>query len=354
MSQNSSTSSSDARRFLWGFLLGALLLLLPGILLSLYLRPLSGELTRIGHLAERDFAASQPQADLLRASNNILAADADVLVIGDSFSDRNIWQTVFAEQTGLKTLTYHYDDVACLDQWLNQAMHGGLSSRARTIIIESVERNLIRRFATETAACEPASMPPRKAPAELLTEQHSRLKLFPMNILFLLQTLRNHLLMDHASSPATFDRAVMVDLTRTDLFSSARPEKLLYYAVDDERRRRFGSRENIDKAVTYLQGKQHQAARLGIRLLVVAIPDKSTVYAPWIAPGQFPVPADYDLFPRLVSTLGPEADLLTTFRSAAERQKDFYAPNGTHLTLDGYRHLGELLAHRLRSPAISH
>lgn len=348
MSQNSSTSSSNARRYLSGFLLGTLLLLLPGVMLSFYLQPLSGELTRIGHLAERDFGPNRPQAGLTRNANDTPATAADVLVLGDSFSDKNAWQTTFAAASGLKTLTYHYDDTPCLDYWLTQAASGKLSGHAKVIIIESVERNFIRRFTDEAAPCAAAPLPPRPAAAETLSGQRSHLDLFPMNIAHLLKTLSNHSAPDNRTGRTLFQRTAMVSLTRADLFSSKRSGQLLYYAVDDERRQQFWSPERASRALAYLTRYRDMAAAHGIRLMVVVIPDKSAVYAPWVRQGQLPDVPGYALYPRIADTLGEDADLLTRFRAEAERRIDFYAPNDTHLSLDGFRYLGELLATQLQ------
>ncbi|MES2720065.1 MAG: hypothetical protein V4624_04150 [Pseudomonadota bacterium] len=348
MSQNSSTSSSNARRFVGGFLLGTLLLLLPGVILSFYLQPLNGGLTRIGHLAERDFGATQPQPPLLRQANDAATTDADILVLGDSFSDSNAWQTELSKHTGLKTLSYHYDELPCLDYWLEQAASGKLSNKARTLIIQSSERDFMRRFTEQSSACEPAPLQASTIAAETLTSQRSRLDLLPMNIMHVLKTLSNHLAMSNKSGKDRFQRTIMVNLTRNDLFSNRLSGHLLYYAVDIERREQYWSPERADQALAYLARYRDMAAARGVRLLVIAIPDKSSVYAPWIAAGQLPLMPGYNLHPRLASQFGHYADLLTPFREAAGKSTDFYAPNDTHLSLDGYRLLGRFLATQVK------
>ncbi|MES2908734.1 MAG: hypothetical protein V4688_06195 [Pseudomonadota bacterium] len=348
MSQNSSTSSSNARRFVGGFLLGTLLLLLPGVILSFYLQPLSGDLTRIGNLAERDFGATQPQAALNRQANDASPADADVLVLGDSFSAQNAWQTELSKRTGQMTLSYHYDELPCLDYWLEQAASGKLSNKARTLIIQSSERDFMRRFTEQSSACEPAHLQASTIAAETLTSQRSRLDLLPMNIMHVLKTLSNHLAMSNKSGKDRFQRTIMVNLTRNDLFSNRLSGHLLYYAVDIERREQYWSPERADQALAYLARYRDMAAARGVRLLVIAIPDKSSVYAPWIAAGQLPLMPGYNLHPRLASQFGHYADLLTPFREAAGKSTDFYAPNDTHLSLDGYRLLGRFLATQVK------
>lgn len=348
MFQSSSISSSKSRRFLLGFLIGVLLLLLPGILLSFYLQPLSGDLTRIGHLSERDFGSQHAQKDLTRLANDTPLSAADILILGDSFSDSNAWQSVLAQRTGLTTLTFHYDDTPCLDYWLTQAIAGEISSKARIIIIESVERSFIPRFADGTDHCQAAPLKPRPVTAGIMSGERSRLQLFPMNILHQLQTFANHLQMQDAHGKSLYKRTAVVDLTRSDLFSNRHPARLLYYSDDDEYKQQFWTPERAKTALDNLQRYQRMAAARGIRLLVTIIPDKSSVYAPWIATGQIQEIAGYNLFPLISARLGQDADTLTPFRKKAEDTIDFYAPNNTHLSLDGYRFLGTLIALRLQ------
>lgn len=348
MSQNSSTSSSNARRFVGGFLLGTMLFLLPGIILSLYLKPLSGDLTRIGNLAERDFGATQPQASLSRQANDASPNDADVLVLGDSFSAQNAWQTELSKRTGQITLSYHYDELPCLDFWLNQAASGKLSKKASTIIIQSSERDFMRRFTEQSSACEPAPLQARTIAPEILTSQRSDFDLFPMNIMHVLKTLSNHLAMSNRTAKVQFQRTIMVNLTRNDLFSNRLSGHLLYYEVDIERREQYWSAERVEQALAYLARYRDMAAGRGVHLLVIAVPDKSSVYAPWVVAEQLDRVPGYNLHPSLAQHFGQYADLLTPFRKAAGESKDFYAPNDTHLSLNGYRFLGRILAAQVK------
>lgn len=111
--------------------------------IGLYYLPLAGfegDQTRIGLLPESMFGWTRPQpaidASLIRQSS---WQDADVLVIGDSFSDGRIWQTELVRH-GLKVRTEHWTNVRgiCEDfmPWLRNTGFKG-----KHIVLEIVERN---------------------------------------------------------------------------------------------------------------------------------------------------------------------------------------------------------------------
>src|SRR6266481_8864887 len=79
-----------------------------------YFLPLAtfqGELTRLGLLPERLFGWTKPQPTLdIKWMQQASMQEADVLVIGDSFSDGRVWQTVLT-QHGLKVRTDSWNNM---------------------------------------------------------------------------------------------------------------------------------------------------------------------------------------------------------------------------------------------------
>ncbi len=110
-----------------------------------YFLPLAtfqGELTRMGLLPESLFGWTKPQPALeIRWMQQSSMREADVLVIGDSFSDSRVWQTVLT-QRGLKVRTESWDSMRgiCAD-FSDWAQAQGF--KGRYMIAEIVERNLI-------------------------------------------------------------------------------------------------------------------------------------------------------------------------------------------------------------------
>lgn len=110
-----------------------------------YLLPLAtyqGDLTRIGLLPESEFGWRLPQPQLEnRFFRQSSFQEADVLVIGDSFSLSLVWQTIL-NKNNLKVHTEHWENVGgvCSNfmDWLQRQNFKG-----KYIIFESIERNLV-------------------------------------------------------------------------------------------------------------------------------------------------------------------------------------------------------------------
>ena len=101
-----------------------------------------GDLTRVGLLPESEFGWQHKQPQL--ESQHFLQSpinEADVLVIGDSFSLSLVWQTILTKNN-LKVHTEHWDNIegVCIDfmDWLQRKQFKG-----KFIIFESIERGLV-------------------------------------------------------------------------------------------------------------------------------------------------------------------------------------------------------------------
>ena len=91
------------------------MLLLAAVGLSMYFKPLSGDLTRIGKWAERDFGPTLMQESPVIRPNAAALTHQQILVLGDSFSHPNIWQSYLFESSMLETLSFEFKDVGCID-----------------------------------------------------------------------------------------------------------------------------------------------------------------------------------------------------------------------------------------------
>src|SRR5689334_406455 len=98
------------------------------IAFSFYFESVEGDLTRLGNWAERDFGPRAPQPDVTVKYNGEGIKHPDVLVLGDSFSRSNYWQSYVAQMRGVEILSFHYQDVGCLDNWLRWVMNERASS----------------------------------------------------------------------------------------------------------------------------------------------------------------------------------------------------------------------------------
>lgn len=113
--------------------------------ISFYFLPLAtfqGELTRMSLLPESLFGWTKPQPQLdIQWMQQAPMQEADVLVIGDSFSDPRIWQTALTQrQMKVRTLSWNSMQGICTDfsDWVKAQGFKG-----KYVIAEIVERNLI-------------------------------------------------------------------------------------------------------------------------------------------------------------------------------------------------------------------
>lgn len=123
----------------WLGIFGAGFLVLAGLLVVTLFTPVTtGALTRIGQISEYQFRGHAPEPDIPFARIQQAAiAEADVLVIGDSFSHYFAWQTELVA-AGYRVATTHWDKVRPLCQdfapWL-QAQ----GFRGRLVLLQSIE-----------------------------------------------------------------------------------------------------------------------------------------------------------------------------------------------------------------------
>jgi lysophospholipase L1-like esterase len=70
-----------------------------------------------------------------------------------------------------------------------------------------------------------------------------------------------------------------------------------------------------------------------------------------VAQGQMPLRNPYDVLPALAKTLYPDSNYLSDFQKGATSVLDFYLPNDTHLSLNGYRFFAKAVEKRIRAHA---
>lgn len=349
MFRSSSISSSDSngagayRRFVWALVCGAAALLAPGVMLSLFLQPIKEEdgLSRVGFLAARDFHAQLPEPTLKRLDNGAHIAAPEILVLGDSFSNNNVWQSEVSRLTGARTLTYLYENVECIDDWISKAVAGKLRSSARVVIVESVEREFLSRFSAPDN-CLRSYYRPTELPAEVSGGPRNPWAIFPMDIRHVMKSALRYSDIHHAAGRTESGKTVLVDLIRDDLFSNTLSQRLAYFNGDEAKFVQWDN-DMAKRTIKRLAGLRTKAASRGIALHFLVLPDKSSVYFPYIEPDQ---QQPYDstaqrLFALLAEHMGPEYDLLTPLREWAPRIKDLYRPDDTHLSVRGYRVLAE-------------
>jgi len=292
-----------------------------------------GDLTRIGRVPESDFGWRTGQAAVPRAAlADASLAEADVLVIGDSFSVGRLWQSVLVGQ-GLKVATTHWDQIGnalCgdLDEWLRSQ-----GFRGRTVIVQTVQRWVVRRM-DRSAACArtqgvyrpmgDSAAPPDEPPGWALND---RAKLSTgittwTHGLRVRRDLREVVFRDPDNDiPLVSVRPLADGCVQ---FSHRLCDRGLFLA-EDVMMDVPGDRQS---AIARRISSAHPA----LRIVWMIVPDKTTVYA---EPGRGAG------FARQIEAAGLGPDLFAHAQAARRSIRDFYWPNDTHLSTRGMLDVGE-------------
>lgn len=301
-----------------------------------YFLPLAsfqGDLTRLGMLPETLFGwtRKQPAIDpaLMQQSS---WKDADVLVVGDSFSDSRVWQTVLT-RTGLRVRTEAWDSLrgVCGDfmPWLRAQGFSG-----KFIVFESIERNAEDDLA-KSVECNHMQFHPNiyadtpRSPPAVSFDLNRRD--FSGKLSVGIQTQLNAWAYSGWSREPGFtsrDLSNGARLARVkdgcELFSHARCNDALFLAKD----------KAGDLPQTTLDNIEKLNARLpGIVSTWVIVPNKSTAYL-------YPDKQFWNEAERRFHS----PNLLRLFRQAiAAKTVDLYPANNTHVSTTGYLVMGQAI-----------
>lgn len=299
--------------------------------LSIWLEPLSGDLTRTGFFAERDFGRNGPQPVIKVLANGKTVTHPDVLVLGDSFTEDNLWQSELAEHGDHRILSFLYDHPTCISQWLNYALS---RPGPKTVIVQTVEREFVGRYA-DMRQCRPD----RPVTVKVLPSKTDAIRpTWPpaLHLSYTFKTVLNTWKRRHTKG--TFRSAIVINTPLKPgcaAFSSRRADRLLYYAPDN--RKLHWTAQQIDAAAANIRKIQDEFAAHGKRLIFVLVPDKSSAYRDCLADDP-----DNATRKRINPTQALLAagvrtpDLMHAFQQNANRIDDLYLPDDTHLSPAGY------------------
>lgn len=332
-------SSSGYLAWFFGTVLA---LLLTTVALSVYFKPLAGDLTRIGRWSERDFGPTRPQPAVSIRANGPPNPGHQVLVLGDSFSHPNVWQSYLAESSKLETLSFQFKDVGCIDNWVNWIIEQG-GSAAQTVIIQVAERSFVPLL-RNTRTCMRST--PKVTESATKDARSTGLVLgVTLDASYIFQTAANTLLMRKQGGRISSGDVINVPLSTSELFSNRRANRLLYYAEDDNKK--TWTQKDIDAAIENLKLIQGRLSSKDRRLVVAIVPDKSTVYRPYML-----AEADKTGYPDIffaIAMAGVNAvELLDSFRQHVGNKVDLYQPNDTHLSSLGYQLMASKIATQLK------
>jgi len=318
-----------------------------------WLEPLSGDLSRIGSYAERDFGWNLEQERFDPLLHHFGAYDHyyDIAVIGDSFANGGSgaqWQNFVANRTGwsILTLDVHKTPIAEL-----LGMPAFRQAPPSIVILNVVERDL-DEFAASSAQCHAhnASQPGMaKLPLRSLedvphkVERLRRINWADINPGFVRGYLWNFLLRRGLSIDTTEARKLF--LSRYDLFSSRSAGEILVYR--DDARKAAWDANMIARIRCGMVDIESRFRAAGVKQFALAIaPDKSSIYRPWLAkPDQVAASRIREVHQGL-NLIEARLDLQLG-QAIASGVKDVYLPNDTHWGSAGHKLVAEAILEAL-------
>lgn len=333
-------------QFIKYFLLTASLLTTLFFGIGWYIQPLSGDLTRLGGISERTWGWNQPQPIIDVVPNETYSV-GPVIVIGDSFSEKNIWQSILSKETASPIFTYHWLDLepaTCLERAIDDIR--ARFPNTKIIILQSLERLVIDRFGQGFASSK-------------ICKQHisSSIKPDQIGLTGAMRNVTENLMPDPVYAlkallreSYTYDKLTLsgdtyiAPLVTSNLFSNARSDHLLFYKRDLEKSE--WTQEKLSTAAKHLKLLSDRLAHEGVSLVIAPVPDKSTVYYEHLKQPVFskPIPDPWATFKNEgLNTL----NLKDAFVRHALQVKDLYLPDDTHLGMQGYKIFSEMIQQTL-------
>jgi len=293
-----------------------------------------GDLSRIGLISDHEFGWQVPQPEVApEYLQGTPIPEADILVIGDSFSMTHRWQSQLTK-AGYRVATTFWGQIGealCkdFDGWLAQA-----GFRGQLVMIQSVERLLGARMeATDECTQMKAPLSAQAAPfvqpmgpAGFARNWGARLTTGWITYRNTREAKQNPA--DTKSGMQTLARAVP---NGCEMFSHRLCNKALFFSDDDD---------NGEITLAHLASMQaFTRAHTSIPILWMVIPNKTTIYLE---------PEHSEAFFNAWKQAGLGPDLYTFSREQRLAVRDFYFPNDTHLSMHGQLVLGERMLEEVR------
>jgi len=317
---------------------------LPVVWISLFFTTYHGDLTRVGKWTDHDFTWSIEQKPIepsLQRSHDI--KDADILVIGDSFSASLYWQSVLIKDN-LKVTSLTWSQIGnllCQDFEVNLKEQG---FKGKHIIIESVERVAKRQF-KKSVNCQSSKTFPNQT-ASHNTGSHPAIGQadFIMNwngqFIAGMQTILNsagiRIHSDYTRLYNLFSTNVRIYEIKDGCryFSNRLCQYGLFFKEDYQQ---DGLNDKVLEDIKTLKNRLPH-----YQTTWVVIPNKSSIYH-----REELYESSADFWAKLSKeNLGP--DLFQSTQEAKLTIKDIYAPNNTHYGSSGYLFVGEQIASYLK------
>ena len=312
------------------------------IITSSWIQPFEGDLTRIGRVPENRFGWNQPikvftedHSTYYELTGSNYKGTEDYVVFGDSFSHMSMigsiraygWQNFLYSEAGISAYVYHVLKIS-IQEWLEKTPADKLPDY---VVFQQVERSI-------KVHNQPHSLCTLKSKSVTSTNDHYSIP-FPDNMTEYKRDTGGVLEINAALhwirgkfNPK--EKALVFPLKQPDLFTSNDRQNILILP-DELRQNRSVNEERIDQIACYLSDLKTRIEANGrTRFIIAIVPDKFTVYAPYIDANAKSINLSEELENRGLPLY--RFDIL--FRKVVESgAKDLYLPNDTHWGPEGSR-----------------
>ena len=314
--------------------------------MALYIQPLVGDLTRLGNVSERSWGWNQvlPVVSIDQSASD---GDFDVLVIGDSFSEKDIWQSVMRDLTGLKFKTFRWEDFsspACLEAGISHLKRQ--FPNIRYVVIETVERSAVSRLTALNGKIDECPLTITSSihtdASKTLAIRNKSLNSIP-DALYTIKAFLSEPKKYHQTTVSGY--GYISPLKRTDLFSNQKSDALLYFAGDLEKL--DWTEVQIKESLKNLEKLSQILSQQGLKIIFAIVPDKSTAYSEYLVNSPFKGKS-IDIWQKLNAASLIAVNLKAAFSETLIMTKDFYLPDDTHLSTVGYQSLASEISKSLK------
>jgi len=329
-------------KYFLGVYFGLCSLTLP---LALYFQTLNGGLTRTGYLSENSFGWNG-----YRSAQQILKSPPDenvnIVVVGDSFSNPNIWQSRLHAQTGLNVATLNWHTLEVNPKCFLRDIRKRYPN-SEVLVLQTVERFAANRMMSLVTNKQKKCLSPAQFSRGIVqtkpgvTSQHRKLFGPITDVVYLFRTFFNEFRQNSTNAYITNGVGVS-NLERSDLFTNKRSDKLLY-VEDDVELKEDWSKESISNAFQAFSLFSKSAKDYSLHPVLFVIPDKLSAYAPYLSKHES-ASVPQPIFWQELRNNGNHLNLLEKLSENVKKEKDIYEPNDSHLSPRGYQLIGDALA----------
>jgi hypothetical protein len=318
-----------------------------------WIEPLTGDATRLGWFAERDYGWTAPQEVFPRSQVSLGPYDRyyDVVVLGDSFSKHlhqreaeptNRWPHYLSEMTGLSIVVLHLEETT-IERLLENPVFK--AHPPRILIYERVERYLdafVPALSGSSSCDAPArTYPPLAFAPRQVPKRYERRETMSFDVNlgyvrgYLVRAMLRHVFGWQSSAVRR------VALRRSDLFSSGEPDSLLVYKDEFSKPERA---QGVEAAYCRIVNLQNLVEANGTtRLMPMIVPDKLTVYARHLEDPSYASQSWVGPFLDGHALPAPRIDR-ALIDAVARGERDVYLPDDTHWGATGHRIAAETIA----------